>query len=115
MNNYAKIIICFLTISLITTSCTTINVSGTNNFQNVLNSQLNKMTYDEALMTWGEPVSNYEGDNIFIVTWGAESRGTAVIPIENTLFAVPIDKGWKLQLSFNKQSRKMVAWKYDKW
>jgi hypothetical protein len=104
--------------TFVVVSCTTIDpkiAEKRNQFFEYLNSQINKMTYDEALMNWGEPVSEYEGDEIFIIVWGAEKRGDAIYPIGNALFAFQIEKGWRLQLSFNKKTRKMVSWKYDKW
>jgi hypothetical protein len=66
-------------------------------------------------MTWGEPASVFQGDEIFIATWGNAKSGGAMFPIGNTWFAIPIEKGWKLQLSFSKVTRKMVRWIYDKW
>jgi len=101
-------------------SCTTIDAKYDNyakkpSFEENLNSLINRMTYDEALMTWGEPASLFEGDEIFIATWGNKESGGAVFPVGKTWFAMPIESGWKLQLSFNKKTRKMVNWKYDKW
>jgi hypothetical protein len=80
-----------------------------------LEKAINKITYDEALMTWGEPASVFDGDKIFLATWGSGKSGSAIMPIGNSWFAIPIQSGWKLQLSFNKESRIMVGWKYDKW
>ena len=100
-------------------SCATIDPRYTGpsrvSFEETLNSAINKITFDEAIMTWGEPASVFQGDEIFIAAWGNAESGGAVFPIGNTWFAVPIEKGWKLQLSFNKVSRKMVRWIYDKW
>lgn len=84
-------------------------------FKDTLNKAINKITYDEALMTWGEPSSVFHGDEIFLATWGAGESGSAIVPIGNSWFAIPIKSGWKLQLSFNKETRIMVSWKYDKW
>jgi len=100
-------------------SCTTIEPGymepKRHSFEETLNSALNRMTYDEALMTWGEPTSVFQGDEIFIATWGNAESGSAVFPIGNTWFAMPIEEGWKLQLSFRKNTRTLVSWKYDKW
>ena len=101
-------------------SCTTIDPSltgesGSSSFEEKLNGLVNIMTYDQALMTWGEPASVFEGDEIFIATWGNKQGGGAVFPIGNTWFAMPIENGWKLQLSFNKMTRKMVSWKHERW
>lgn len=115
-----EIMFFFILGALYLISCTTIDPKysgnpGTPSFEETLNSAINKITYDEAIMTWGEPASVFQGDEIFIATWGDAKSGGAVFPIGNTWFAIPIEKGWKLQLSFNKVTRKMVRWIYDKW
>lgn len=113
-----NIFLCVLNI-LFLLSCTTIDPQYAPeqgfSFRENLNNLVNELTYDEALMTWGEPASLFKGDEIFIATWGNRSSGSALFPIENTWFAMPIENGWKLQLSFNKKTRKLVSWKYDKW
>lgn len=73
------------------------------------------MTFDQALMTWGEPASTFEGDTIFIVTWGAADSSDVIAPVGKTLWAFSIERGWKLQLGFDTQTRKLVSWKYEKW
>jgi hypothetical protein len=110
----------FTLIALHLISCTTINPayrgdSRPSSFEKNLNSLVNTMTYDEALMTWGEPASVFQGDEIFIATWGDKESGSAVIPIGKSWFAMPIESGWILKLSFNKQTRKMVSWKLERW
>jgi len=84
-------------------------------FKDTLDKAINRISYDEALMTWGAPVSIVEGDEIFLAAWGAEESGSAIIPIGKNWFGFPIKNGWKLGLSFNKKTRKMVHWQYDKW
>ena len=96
-------------------SCTTINLDAGREFSEYMISMIGVMTYDQALITWGEPTSTFQGDEIFVVTWGAENLGGAVFPVGNAWIAMPIIKGWKLQLSFNKETRKLVSWTYDKW
>jgi len=80
-----------------------------------LNSKLNIMTWDEAIMTWGQPSSTFEGDEVFLGTWGGEKSGGAIFPIGKTIFVAPIESGWQLRLTFNKNTRKLVSWQYDKW
>ena len=114
---FAGIILFYSFFALHLMSCRTTNpdlLPGVqkSSFEETLNSAINKITYDEAIMTWGEPASVFQGDEIFIATWGDAKSGGAVFPIGNTWFAIPIEKGWKLQLSFNKVTRKMVRWIY---
>ena len=64
-------------------------------FQALIRREVNRMTYDEALMKWGEPSSRMDGDNVFIVTWkGAwQSKPCAC----------------SLRLSFDKETRKLQS------
>lgn len=80
-----------------------------------LNSKLNLLTWDEAIMTWGEPGSTFNGDEVFLATWGGQKSGSAIFPINKTIFIAPIEKGWQMRLTFNKKTRKLVSWQYEKW
>jgi len=80
-----------------------------------LNSQLNTLTYDQALSNWGEPLSTTQGDTLFIVTWGSEKTGYATIPIGNILYTGKVSHGWNLQITFDKSSRQMTSWKFTNW
>ena len=106
----------FLLLGLLLSSCTPIDPMLSDwDFKKNWDSLINKMSYDDALMTWGEPASRFEGDEIFVVTWGNRKGGGAVFPIGKAWFAMPIESGWKLQLSFSKTTRKMLSWKYELW
>ncbi len=99
-------------------SCTSIDanyISSDEGFRVYLDDMKGVLLFDQALMNFGEPASVFQGDKIFIATWGTESLGGAVFPVGNALFAFPLRDGWKLELSFNKISRKMVGWNYDTW
>lgn len=84
-------------------------------FEDNLNNLIGKLTYDQALMTWGEPSSTFEGDEIFLATWGNQTSGNAIFPINKTWFSMPIESGWRLQLSFDKKTRLLKGWIYKKW
>ena len=104
-----------ITIIFLLASCTTINLDAGREFSEYMNSMLGVMTYDQALITFGEPTSTFQGDEIFVVTWGAENLSGAVFPVGKAWIAMPMKEGWKLQLSFNKDTRKLAGWKYDQW
>lgn len=80
-----------------------------------LNSKLDLMTWDEAIMTWGEPGSTFNGDEVFLATWGGQKSGRAIFPINKMIFIAPIESGWQLRLTFNKKTRKLASWQYEKW
>lgn len=120
--NYIAILIFVSLIASCISSCTTIDpkyakddTSTKPTFKENLDSLISKLTYDQALMTWGQPASVFDGDEIFLATWGNANSGSAIFPIYNTWFSLPIESGWKLQLSFSKTTRKLLSWKYDKW
>ncbi len=115
-----RFLFCFALIYIVTYlgSCTTIDanyISSDEGFRVYLDDMKGVLLFDQALMNFGEPASLFQGDKIFVATWGTESLGGAVFPVGNALFAFPLRDGWKLELSFNKTSRKMVSWNYDTW
>lgn len=80
-----------------------------------LNGKLNLMTWDEAILTWGQPGSTFEGDEIFLATWGDQNSREAIFPIDKMILISPIESGWQLRLAFNKKTRKLTDWHYEKW
>jgi len=85
------------------------------NFYKELDTKINIMTYDEALMRWGEPSSVVEGDEMFLVTWREEKSSKAVLPYRRSLFVVPVSHGSELRLSFDKNTKKMIKWVFKRW
>lgn len=84
-------------------------------FYAFLNSNVGKMTLDDAVVRWGPPLSRYEGDELVVAEWNSESTSQLVAPIGNMWVAVPVQHGWQLRLSFEKSSRKLSAWNYKAW
>jgi len=85
-----------------------------------LEQQIGVMQYDEALGYWGEPISVFDGDNVFVVTWGSEKVGpvvTTAAPIGNAVIAATGQKrsGWKISATFNKKTRILASIKRDVW
>jgi hypothetical protein len=78
-----------------------------------LDRSTNVMSYDDALQRWGQPAGTVDGDAVFIVTWNQTS--TSVVYLDKLKIAKPISHGWELQLTFDKQTRKMTGWKYKEW
>lgn len=89
--------------------------TGLQDLYRELDARLNIMTYDEALMAWGEPNSVVEGDEIFIVTWRQEKSSKAVLPYRRSLFVVPVSHGSELRLTFDKDTKKMIRWDFKQW
>jgi hypothetical protein len=80
-----------------------------------LNARLNIMTWDEAIMTWGQPGSTFEGDEVFLATWGGKESGGVIFPVNKMIFIAPIESGWQMRLAFNKKTRTLASWQYNKW
>lgn len=110
-----KRILFLLLILLIFVACASSRKAQLQEFYKRLDSNIGIMTYDDAIMRWGEPTSTTKGENIFVVTWGSEKSGTAVIPWRGTIFTAPISHGWKLRLTFDKTTQKMINWYYKEW
>lgn len=85
--------------------------------RNYLDSNMNKMTYDKAIMQWGPPTSVAEGENIFVATWlYSQTSGAITAPVGTMyLLTMPISHGWKLELTFDKKTNRMIYWKYNQW
>ena len=90
-------------------------LTGSQDIQESLETHIGKLTYDEALANWGEPLSVFQGDEVFVVTWGAEKSGAVAFPIGNIVYAGTVSRGWKLISIFNKSSRRMTSVKYTHW
>ena len=71
------------------------------------------MTYDQALMKYGKPISITEGEAVFLATWGNQSTIKATIPLYRTMMTMPISKGWKLDLAFDKYTKKLRNWNHS--
>jgi hypothetical protein len=100
----------FLAISL--TACASYEAAQT---RQKLQTQIGRLSYDQALATWGQPLSVFQGDEVFITTWGSESSGVVAVPIGNMIYAGNVNHGWKLTATFNKNTRILAGIKYDQW
>ena len=119
MSNRGKLFFLFI-MTLIIWGCASIDsryteVDEEQEFSKYMNSVINVLTYDQALMEWGQPLAQIEGDEIFVTTWGAEKAGIVAMPIGNMTYTFSKEHGWRLQLSFDKKTRKMVSWKSSDW
>jgi hypothetical protein len=103
--NFGKVYFCLLFGALcliFLTSCTTLDPRYTDeekrplSLEETLNSQMGIVTYDDALMTWGEPMSLVQGDEILVATWDGKKGGKAVFPIGTMFVAMPFESGWRL-------------------
>ena len=84
-------------------------------FQSFLSGQIGIMTYDDAIMRWGRPLSKVDGDNIFLATWGDQRTGAVAIPLGNGIVAAPVNHGWKLELAFEKETKLLRNWRMNEW
>ena len=78
------------------------------------------MSYDEGLSTWGEPVSVFQGDKVFIVTWGAAQVGpgyTVAVPVGKSVIVQSgqNQSGWKILATFNKEARVLTKVIFTEW
>lgn len=84
-------------------------------FYRELDANIDIMTYDDALMRWGEPSSKVEGVEIFIVTWRKEKSSKVVLPEGNSVLIVPVTHGFEFRLTFDKNTNKMIKWDLKKY
>ena len=89
-------------------------------WQATLEKGIGIMKYDESLATWGEPISIFQGDTIFVVTWGSEKAGpiiTSAIPVGKSAMIVTDQSrsGWKISATFSNKSRILTSIKCAEW
>lgn len=89
----AKSIILFL--GLVTVGCATTQT------QDMLNSRLGLMTYEEALQRFGPPIQCAEAGATKTCVWVYGSGGTVFAPIGQIVVAIP-KKAPTARLTFNK-------------
>lgn len=82
--------------------------------QATLEEQIGRLKYDLALISWGEPISVFNGDEIFVVTWGSDKAGPAVTAASPVASAVmsstrPDSHGWRISAAFGKKSRLLIS------
>ena len=96
---------------LFLTSCAT----GNHALHRSLDAALDHMTYDDALRTYGPPASIVEGDDIIIAEWRQSSSSVVAMPMGNNAFALPLEDGELLRLTFDKPTRKLIEWNHNTW
>jgi len=84
-------------------------------FYAFLDSSIGHMTQDQAVMRWGPPQSTYRGDRISISEWSSASTSSLIAPVGGMWVAVPINRGWKLRLSFDTATNTLASWSYNEW
>src|SRR5512139_1491054 len=78
----------------------------------MFNQQLNRMTYDDAISMWGSPTSLTEGDKVFVAVWRRQKQpGALVMPMGTSTMALPMESGSEIYLTFDKVTKRMVAWR----
>jgi hypothetical protein len=84
-----------------------------------LEQDAGRLTYDEALTRWGTPKAVRQGDEVFEAVWRSERvrwwTNQSVLVFGGLFAAMPTRHGEQFVLTFDKETRKMVRWKYDRW
>lgn len=83
-----------------------------------MDPKINKMTYDDALQSLGQPASVIQGDEIFIATWKTVNSGRKIDPNATLgltpeqilmLYSISSSHGEEVQLTFSKSTRLLKA------
>ena len=84
-----------------------------------INQFLKGLSYDETLILFGEPTSTTQGDEIFVATWKNEKESVATWPLKigkrQVYHHITLSHGEKFELIFDKESRKVMGWRYKNW
>jgi len=84
-------------------------------FQEYLEEQKGKMTYDEALSMWGKPSEIADGDEIFVATWEHNTFKSRSVATRSMGSSRSGDRGWILHITFDKETRKMTFYNFYNW
>jgi len=90
-------------------------------FKKSMDNNIDKLTYDDALINLGPPTSVIQGVDIFMASWSWNSRNT---PNPNDTFGLSPDQTLMLysmsstrtetlQLIFSRSSKKLKQWRYS--
>lgn len=87
--------------------------------QEAINQFLVGLTYDECLMVFREPTSTTQGDAIFLATWKNEKEDLLSWPLKvgkkQVHYHLTISHGQKLELVFDKVTRRVIDWSIKNW
>ncbi len=67
-----------------------LSACATTQTQDMLNSRMYKMTYEEALQRFGPPSQCAEAGKTRVCNWIYGSGGTIIMPVGNMAMAVPV-------------------------
>ena len=71
-----------------------------NKFKETMDDGIGKLTYDDAISTWGAPTKTVKGDEIIVVDWSE---------IQYLSTGVPVTTG-VLRITFSKKKKVMLRW-----
>ncbi len=116
-----KLIICLIGIVFLF-GCASLNQSSKGKaFTENMNRAVGTMTFDDAIRTWGEPTSVTQGDKIISATWINSKEGTKHTTAPGGFLEgfyqglTQVSHGEKLQLIFDKSTKVMTNWSYERW
>jgi hypothetical protein len=89
----------------------------------VLESWKGILTYDDVLPYLGPPVEMADGERIYVAAWKSDVTHIVYLPggTENTgLGGAPprtmkVRRGWRIVLSFDRESHVITDWSYSQW
>jgi hypothetical protein len=72
-----------------------------------MNRQVNLLTYDDAIRTWGPPSSEAVGDRVIVARWRKTAgASTAFTPG----YAHSSVRSRELTITFGKETKRMISW-----
>ncbi len=75
-----------------------------------------KSTYDVFFEAWGAPVETVEGDEIIVATWRTTTGSNpASRLIYQSVAGVDHESGEEFRLTFDRETKILLRWKYKRW
>lgn len=71
-------------------------------------------SYDQVLSRLGPPSAIAEGEHVFVAVWDIDTSHVVVFE-GGSPRALRVERGRRLVLTFDRESRKLVDWSYAEW
>jgi hypothetical protein len=83
--------------------------------QQQMDANIGVLTYDQAITQMGPPTATSEGDAVIVADWVMHTKTTMAMPIAGFWYTQEQPHGQRWRLIFDRQTKRLTEWKYDRW
>ena len=82
----------------------------TGEFESSMNGKVGILTYDDAIQSWGPPTNVADGDRVTVALW---TRSMGITMGRSRLMTYASETTNNLTITFDKETRRMIAWSLE--